>query len=141
MTLLLDTHTFLWFCQDDPLLSASAKVLIEDPGNRCPSGESRQAPEAALAGGWTIGYPEGVSILSPRRQAVPKSGPFFAGHLPGGILYLMSEVTRILNAIEHGDPNAAGQLLPLLYNELRSLAAHKMAQEAAGQTLQGGSLE
>ena len=34
MTLLLDTHTFLWFCQDDPSLSASAKALIEDPGNR-----------------------------------------------------------------------------------------------------------
>ena len=34
MTLLLDTHTFLWFCQDDPLLSATAKALIEDPGNR-----------------------------------------------------------------------------------------------------------
>ena len=34
MTLLLDTHTFLWFCQDDPSLSATAKTLIEDPGNR-----------------------------------------------------------------------------------------------------------
>ncbi len=34
MTLLLDTHTFLWFCQDDPSLSASAKALIEDPANR-----------------------------------------------------------------------------------------------------------
>jgi PIN domain nuclease of toxin-antitoxin system len=34
MTLLLDTHAFLWFCQDDPSLSASAKTLIEDPGNR-----------------------------------------------------------------------------------------------------------
>src|SRR5438128_7507851 len=34
MTLLLDTHAFLWFCQDDPLLSATAKAAIEDPGNR-----------------------------------------------------------------------------------------------------------
>ena len=34
MTLLLDTHAFLWFCQDDPALSGSAKALIEDPGNR-----------------------------------------------------------------------------------------------------------
>lgn len=34
MTLLLDTHSFLWFCQDDPRLSATAKALIEDPGNR-----------------------------------------------------------------------------------------------------------
>jgi PIN domain nuclease of toxin-antitoxin system len=34
MTLLLDTHAFLWFCQDDPSLSAAAKALIEDPGHR-----------------------------------------------------------------------------------------------------------
>jgi PIN domain nuclease of toxin-antitoxin system len=34
MTLLLDTHTFLWFCQDDPSLSVAAKTLIEDPSNR-----------------------------------------------------------------------------------------------------------
>lgn len=34
MTLLLDTHTFLWFCQDDPALSAAAKALVEDPANR-----------------------------------------------------------------------------------------------------------
>jgi PIN domain nuclease of toxin-antitoxin system len=34
MTLLLDTHTFLWFCQGDPSLSASAKALVEDPANR-----------------------------------------------------------------------------------------------------------
>jgi RNA polymerase sigma factor (TIGR02999 family) len=52
----------------------------------------------------------------------------------------MSEVTRILNAIEHGDCNAAGQLLPLVYDELRTLAAQKMAQEAAGQTLQPTAL-
>jgi RNA polymerase sigma factor (TIGR02999 family) len=48
----------------------------------------------------------------------------------------MSEVTRILTAIEQGDPHAAGELLPLVYGELRQLAAHTMAQEAAGQTLQ-----
>jgi RNA polymerase sigma factor (TIGR02999 family) len=52
----------------------------------------------------------------------------------------MSEVTRILSAIEEGDPNAAGELLPLVYEELRQLAAHKMAQEAAGQTLQPTAL-
>jgi RNA polymerase sigma factor (TIGR02999 family) len=52
----------------------------------------------------------------------------------------MSEVTHILNAIEHGDPSAAGQLLPLVYDELRKLAAQKMAQEAAGQTLQPTAL-
>jgi RNA polymerase sigma factor (TIGR02999 family) len=52
----------------------------------------------------------------------------------------MSEVTRILTAIEQGDPTAAVELLPLVYEELRQLAAHKMAQEAAGQTLQPTAL-
>jgi RNA polymerase sigma factor (TIGR02999 family) len=52
----------------------------------------------------------------------------------------MSEVTRILSAIEQGDAHAAEQLLPLVYDELRKLAAHKMAQEAPGQTLQPTAL-
>jgi RNA polymerase sigma factor (TIGR02999 family) len=52
----------------------------------------------------------------------------------------MSEVTRILSAIEQGDPHAAEQLLPLVYEELRQLAAHKMAQETPGQTLQATAL-
>jgi RNA polymerase sigma factor (TIGR02999 family) len=52
----------------------------------------------------------------------------------------MSEVTRILSAIEQGDPHAAAQLLPLVYEELRKLAAGKMAQEKPGQTLQATAL-
>ena len=48
----------------------------------------------------------------------------------------MSEVTRILSAIEQGDRQAAEQLLPLVYDELRNLAAQKLAQEKPGQTLQ-----
>ncbi|HWX21126.1 MAG TPA: sigma-70 family RNA polymerase sigma factor [Candidatus Binatia bacterium] len=52
----------------------------------------------------------------------------------------MSDVTQLLNAIEQGDPKAAGQLLPLVYNELRKLAACKMANEAPGQTLQPTAL-
>jgi RNA polymerase sigma factor (TIGR02999 family) len=52
----------------------------------------------------------------------------------------MSDVTRILSQIEQGDPSAAGQLLPLIYNELRKLAAAKMAQEQPGQTLQATAL-
>ena len=52
----------------------------------------------------------------------------------------MSDVTRILTAIEHGDPQAADKLLPLVYEELRKLAAHRMANEAAGQTLQPTAL-
>src|SRR2546426_8502766 len=52
----------------------------------------------------------------------------------------MSEVTRILSAIQQGDPNAAEQLLPLVYDELRRLAAQKLAQEKPGQTLDATAL-
>src|SRR6266542_6755693 len=52
----------------------------------------------------------------------------------------MSEVTRILSAIEQGDPHAAAQLLPLVYDELRQLATQKLTQEKAGQTLQATAL-
>src|SRR5215467_4267138 len=52
----------------------------------------------------------------------------------------MTEVTRILSAIGEGDPSAAEQLLPLVYDELRQLAAQKLAQEKPGQTLQATAL-
>jgi RNA polymerase sigma factor (TIGR02999 family) len=52
----------------------------------------------------------------------------------------MSDVTRILSQIESGDPSAAEQLLPLVYDELRKLAAVKLAQEKPGQTLQATAL-
>jgi RNA polymerase sigma factor (TIGR02999 family) len=52
----------------------------------------------------------------------------------------MSDVTRILSAIEQGDSHAAEQLLPLVYEELRQLAAQKLAQENPGQTLQATAL-
>jgi RNA polymerase sigma factor (TIGR02999 family) len=52
----------------------------------------------------------------------------------------MKEVTRILSAIDQGDPHAAEQLLPLVYDELRLLAAQKLAQEKPGQTLQATAL-
>lgn len=52
----------------------------------------------------------------------------------------MSDVTYILNQIESGDPSAAEQLLPLVYDELRKLAAAKLAQEKPGQTLQATAL-
>jgi len=52
----------------------------------------------------------------------------------------MSEITRILSAMEQDDPQAAAQLLPLVYEELRKLAAQKMTQEAPGQTLQATAL-
>jgi RNA polymerase sigma factor (TIGR02999 family) len=52
----------------------------------------------------------------------------------------MTEVTRILSAIEQGDPRAAEQLLPLVYDELRRLAAQRLAHEKPGQTLQATAL-
>jgi RNA polymerase sigma factor (TIGR02999 family) len=52
----------------------------------------------------------------------------------------MGEVTRILAALDGGDPTAAGQLLPLVYDELRKLAAAKLAQEKPGQTLDATAL-
>src|SRR5438105_2501127 len=52
----------------------------------------------------------------------------------------MNEVTRILSAIEEGDPQAADHLLPLVYDELRKLAAHKLAHEKPGQTLEATAL-
>src|SRR5260370_11452456 len=52
----------------------------------------------------------------------------------------MRDVIQILNAIDGGDPHAADQLLPLLYDELRQLAAQKLAHEKPGQTLQATAL-
>jgi RNA polymerase sigma factor (TIGR02999 family) len=52
----------------------------------------------------------------------------------------MTDMSRILPAIEQGDPHAAAELLPLVYDELRKLAAHKLAQEQPGQTLQATAL-
>ena len=52
----------------------------------------------------------------------------------------MNDVTRVLSAIDRGDPAAAEQLLPLVYDELRKLAARKLAHEKPGQTLQGTAL-
>lgn len=52
----------------------------------------------------------------------------------------MGDVTQILAAIDQGDSRAAAELLPLVYNELRKLAAHKLANEAPGQTLQPTAL-
>jgi RNA polymerase sigma factor (TIGR02999 family) len=56
------------------------------------------------------------------------------------MLDLMNDVTRILQAIESGDPRAAEQLWPLVYDELRQLAGQKLAQEKPGQTLQPTAL-
>src|SRR5688500_13981364 len=80
---------------------------------------------------------------APSRGVAPKSvGRTFKPLLPAsGAGYTgRHDVSRILSAIDQGDPHAAGQLLPLVYNELRKLAAQKMAQEKPGQTLQPTAL-
>src|SRR3974377_556229 len=59
----------------------------------------------------------------------------WSGGAPG-----MDEVTRILSAIDQGDPHAAEELLPLVYDELRKLAAQRLSQETPGQTLQATAL-
>ena len=58
----------------------------------------------------------------------------------GGIIPFISQDTQILEAVQHGDPKAADELLPLVYGELRKLAASKMANEAANNTLQPTAL-
>ena len=57
-----------------------------------------------------------------------------------GMLGSVADVTQMLNAIEQGDPKAAAQLLPLVYDELRKLAAARLASEKPGQTLQATAL-
>src|SRR5262249_55252529 len=68
------------------------------------------------------------------------SPPVETSRVPRGKLSGMSDVTRILSAIEQGDPSAAEQLLPLVYDELGHLAAARLAQEKPGQTLQATAL-
>ena len=57
-----------------------------------------------------------------------------------GVITHFANPGRVLEAIQHGDPKAADELLPLVYEELRKLAASKMANEAAGNTLQSTAL-
>ena len=66
--------------------------------------------------------------------------PFAINNHTGYAHASMSDVTRILSAIEQGDPSASEQLLPLVYEELRKLAAQRLAQEKPGQTLQATAL-
>src|SRR5262245_59186170 len=77
--------------------------------------------------------------IRPERASLPPQ-PSETSRSPRGRLPSMTDVTRILSAIEQGDPHAADQLLPLVYDELRQLAAHKLANEKPGQTLQATAL-
>ena len=80
--------------------------------------------------------PENLTRAIEQTQAPPR----WHHSAYGGILVLMTDVTRILSQIESGDPSAAEQLLPLVYEELRKLAAAKLVHEKPGQTLQATAL-
>jgi RNA polymerase sigma factor (TIGR02999 family) len=73
-------------------------------------------------------------------RSIRPRGIAFSGHFSGGIMPAMSDVTVILKSIEQGDPQAASQLLPLVYEELRRLASQRLAQEKPGQTLEPTAL-
>src|SRR5262249_50141614 len=101
----------------------------------------RPAPEAVRVAGDVLDSPS-VFMLLARPPAIslgltPRRWP---GTSAAVMLNLMSDVTGILSAIEQGDASAAEQLLPLVYDELRKLAAAKLAQEKPGQTLQATAL-
>ncbi len=74
--------------------------------------------------------------LARTRNVVPRN----RGSLLGRMIRLMSDVTRLLSAIEHGETGASEQLLPFVYDELRKLAAARLAKEKPGQTLQATAL-
>ena len=84
--------------------------------------------------------PRGILIQLESGQRCSGVGRRRVGIELTGAASSMNEVTRVLSAIERGDPQAADQLLPLVYEELRKLAAQKLAQEKPGQTLQATAL-
>jgi RNA polymerase sigma factor (TIGR02999 family) len=87
--------------------------------------------------GATLFSPRVASKLQAASSRLRYNGAFDSGPSVSGI---MTDVTRILSAIEQGDPHAASELLPLVYDELKKLAAQRMAQENPGQTLQATAL-
>jgi RNA polymerase sigma factor (TIGR02999 family) len=94
----------------------------------CHQLDSRPGGESQLAGFW--------------RSLPDRPTQCYRLRVAAGVVIIapMSEVTRILDAITHGDTQAAEQLLPLVYSELRQLAARRLAREAPGQTLQATAL-
>src|SRR5579871_4813033 len=76
----------------------------------------------------------------PRPAQLQPGHPLASPSGSGYPVRLMTEVTRLLSALGQGDPHAAEELLPLVYQELRKLAAQRMAQEQPGQTLQPTAL-
>ena len=79
-------------------------------------------------------------IRSRRYSGKQATRVFFILFATLGRVFAMNEITRIISAIERGDPRAAEDLLPLVYNELRRLAAQRISREVPGQTLQATAL-
>src|SRR3954454_14817717 len=81
-------------------------------------------------------------MIAPCTRNVPRAERRRSGdrRSPGRGIPPMNDVTRILSAIEHGDPKASEELLPLVYRELRRLAAQRLSHEKPGQTLQATAL-
>src|SRR5438105_4967338 len=83
--------------------------------------------------------PRAAASERPRLRSRPKPAPL--PRRSGAVsLAVMSDLTRILSALEQGEAHAAERLLPLVYDELRKLAAQRLAQERPGQTLQATAL-
>jgi RNA polymerase sigma factor (TIGR02999 family) len=114
----------------DPELGLSGQGMHEPskPVQREYSARRRRKEHAASVAraeqGCGAGLPEPFCLLPPERVS----------------LRVMSDVTHILDAIQAGEPQAASKLLPLVYDELRQLAAQRMAQEKPGQTLEATAL-
>ena len=84
--------------------------------------------------------PTGKAVYVPVVEPSPPCGRIPSRSGAPGFLEVVTEATRILSAIERGDPGAAEQLWPIVYEELRKLAARELAREAPGQTLQATAL-
>src|SRR6266404_5176184 len=107
-----------------------------------PNARNTGIPRSLPRGGGEGGVRGAGSIITGKER---RDWECFSLYLPCPILSQravapMTDVTRILSAIEQGDPHAASELLPLIYDELRRLAAQKLAHEAPGQTLQATAL-
>ncbi len=105
----------------------------------------QEPPEPTMASlsGWQLGGKvAGLVVAEGISWQTPVIDPRASGSaLPGLVSFMgMNDVTRVLAAIERGDPTAADELLPLVYDELRVLAASRLAREHPGQTLQATAL-
>src|SRR5207249_6994960 len=106
---------------------ASVDVTGAEDGRRSGSGHAGSSPDAV------VGQPS-------RQSLAPRPRPMLAFPLLSSQNRAVSGVTHILGRLEQGDAKAAEELLPLVYDELRRLAASKMANEAPGHTLQPTAL-